>query len=51
MVLLLSRRYLSEVLTEANIVPSLVPTPVTAATITMLIPIAIKAYSMAVAPD
>ena len=36
---------------ETNVLLRIVPTPLTAATITMLMPIAIKAYSMDVAPD
>ena len=45
------RRYFSDVLTCSNVPLSLVPTPLTAATITMAMPIAIKAYSIVVAPD
>jgi hypothetical protein len=44
-------RYLSEVLTVANLPLSAVPTPLTDATITMEMPIAIRQYSIAVAPD
>jgi len=43
--------YLSDVLTTQNLALSVVPTPLTAATITMLMPIAMSAYSIAVAPD
>jgi|SRR5947209_7569158 hypothetical protein len=42
--------YLSAVLTETNNVLKLVPTPLTAVTIAILIPAAIRQYSMAVAP-
>jgi hypothetical protein len=45
------RSYFNDELTEPNVVLTLLPTPLTAATITMLMPIATKAYSMAVAPD
>jgi hypothetical protein len=45
------RSYFNDELTETNVVLTLLPTPLTAATITMLMPIATKAYSMAVAPD
>jgi hypothetical protein len=43
--------YFNEVLTVVNTVVKLVPTPFTAAMIAMAMPAAIKAYSMAVAPD
>jgi hypothetical protein len=42
--------YFSEVLMVVNLPLSAVPTPLTDATITMLMPIAIRAYSIAVAP-
>jgi hypothetical protein len=42
--------YLSEVATELNVVVKLVPTVVTAVTMTTAISEAIKAYSIAVAP-
>ena len=45
------RRYFSDVFNEEYEPLSLVPMPLTAATITMLIPNAIRQYSMAVAPD
>jgi hypothetical protein len=41
---------LIEVLTSANFVLSVLPTPLTAVTITMLRPAAMRQYSMAVAP-
>jgi hypothetical protein len=44
-------RYFSEVLIEVKLVLRVVPMPLTAATITMLRPAAIRQYSMAVAPD
>jgi hypothetical protein len=44
-------RYFSEVLTEVNLVLRVLPMPLTAVTITMLRPAAIRQYSMAVAPD
>jgi hypothetical protein len=44
-------RYLSDVLTVSNLVLSAVPTPFTAATITMLMPMAMRQYSIAVAPE
>lgn len=43
--------YFSEVLTVVNVEVSLVPMPLTEATMTMLMPAAMMAYSMAVAPD
>jgi hypothetical protein len=43
--------YLSDVLTVSNLVLTAVPTPFTAATITMPMPIAMRQYSIAVAPD
>ena len=43
--------YFSEVLTVVNVEVSLVPMPLTEATMTMLIPAAMMAYSMAVAPN
>jgi hypothetical protein len=43
--------YFSAELTELNKVLTLVPTPLTAVTMTMLIPAAISAYSIAVAAD
>jgi hypothetical protein len=45
------RRYFSDVLIEANVVLRFEPMPFTAATITMLMPIAMMEYSIAVAPD
>jgi hypothetical protein len=42
--------YFSDELTEVNIVLTLLPTPLTAVMITMLIPAAIRQYSIAVAP-
>jgi hypothetical protein len=42
---------LIEVFTEANVVLSVVPMPLTATTMTMLMPAAIRQYSIAVAPD
>ena len=45
------RRYFSNVLTETNLSLRTAPTPPTAATIATPMPIAIKAYSMDVAPD
>ena len=44
-------RYFSDVAIEANLVLTEVPIPLTTVTITMLIPVAIKQYSMAVVPD
>jgi hypothetical protein len=43
--------YFSEVLTDVNIVLSVVPSPFTTAMMARLIPAAIKAYSIAVAAD
>jgi hypothetical protein len=47
----LGKRHFSDVLITPRLVFSLVPTPLTAAMIAMAIPVAINAYSMAVAPD
>jgi hypothetical protein len=44
-------RYFSDELIEVKLVLSVVPMPLTAARITMLMPTAIRQYSMAVAPD
>jgi len=49
--LLLIRRYFSDEFTDVNEVLRLLPTPLTAVIITMLMPTAIRQYSMAVAPD
>jgi hypothetical protein len=43
--------YFSDALIEVNLVLRLLPRLLTAATITMLIPVAIRQYSIAVAPD
>jgi len=43
--------YFSDVFTEVKLVLSVLPMPLTAARITMLMPTAIRQYSMAVAPD
>jgi hypothetical protein len=43
--------YLSDVLMVPNLPLRAVPTPLTDATITMLMPIAMRQYSIAVAPD
>ena len=43
--------YFSDALIEVNLVLRLLPRLLTAATITMLIPAAIRQYSIAVAPD
>ena len=45
------RCYFNELFNEENLPLSEVPMPLTAATITMLRPAAIRQYSMAVAPD
>jgi hypothetical protein len=49
--LLLIRRYFSDEFTDVNAVLRLLPMPLTAVIITMLMPTAIRQYSMAVAPD
>jgi len=46
-----TRRYFNDEFTEVNLVLRVDPMPLTAVTITMLIPAAIRQYSMAVAPD
>jgi hypothetical protein len=43
--------YFSDAFTEVNLLLSVVPIPLTAARITILRPVAIKQYSIAVAPD
>jgi hypothetical protein len=48
---LLTRRYFSDEFTEVKLVLRVEPMPLTAAMITMLMPTAIRQYSMAVAPD
>jgi len=48
---LLPIRYLSDVLTLANLVFKAVPMPLTTVTITMLRPAAMMQYSIAVEPD
>lgn len=45
------RRYFSDEFTEVKLLFSVEPMPLTATTITMLMPAAIRQYSMAVAPD
>jgi len=45
------RSYFSEAFTEVNLPLNVDPMPLTAATITMLIPPAMIAYSIAVAPS
>jgi hypothetical protein len=44
-------RYFSDPFTEVKVVLRLPPMPLTAAMITKAIPVAIRQYSMAVAPD
>jgi hypothetical protein len=48
---LLTRRYFSDEFTEVKLVLRVVPMPLTAAMIMMLMPTAIRQYSIAVAPD
>jgi hypothetical protein len=45
------QRYFSDPFTEVKVVLRLPPMPLTAAMITKAIPVAIRQYSMAVAPD
>jgi hypothetical protein len=47
----LAGRYFSDELIDTKLVLRVLPIPLTAATMTMLIPTAIRPYSMAVAPD
>jgi hypothetical protein len=46
-----TRRYFSDEFTEVKLVLRVVPMPLTAAMIMMLMPTAIRQYSIAVAPD
>jgi hypothetical protein len=48
---LFQKNYFSDVFTELYLVLRVVPMPLTTARITMLMPVAIRQYSIAVAPD